>query len=620
MRNDQTPTSTRSPRRLRNALLALLLPAAAAPIVAVAPAHAAADCTTDCVNVSVSPGVDRFKFDVTTSTSAKIATRITTKDGNTTIANTSTPGLTTSYSLGVSNLKQGTHYRYDVYGTDASGNTWRETGYFSTLIRHLTVSFNQLKLIDDSDAVGPGELVGGVQLWTPETNSCAMKDLAPLKRNSITSMSSGTTVSVGASSDLVCTGLGSVVHVQSQIADDDTDWGQDCSSWWPWPWFTTSSWTYVGRNSCADWNSSSLQLTDPSPVYGTGSTSVAFTAESKPAPDHYYGPVPQWTVTGSAKFSHHAPAVSHPATSGGPVKIALSATPKPGSFTVDWAPLSLPGTTILKHQVQWRRTGTATWSSQSVNMPATSTTVNGLEGGKSYDIQVQAEDTYGIKLMRATTAITTEQLPDPTIPPPLPDPPGASPLPNPTTILGWKSGSVVLAPNGSVDFSATVSGDSRPVELQTRRQGAASWKTRATLTSVDNLVAGSYPVLPGINEWRLHAPEHGFSEPATTAVRTVSAASKITGFSTKKASVRKGKILKNTITVSPGAGRKVVVQYKLAGTKTWKRYRTVTASDTGRAVIKLKAFAGTRAWRATVARSADFGTATTTASRVVRGK
>jgi len=601
---DSSPaTTTRIRRRWARFALALVTPAVAVPLLTATPAHAVADCTTDCVAVTVKPGIDRFTFDVKTSTSAKIAGRISSKDGVTTVATTATGGLTTATSLSVSNLKQGTAFRYDVYGTDASGNTWRETGYFSTLVRDVAVHFNQVQITDDSDSGGAGELVGAVQILNEAGNACAVKPLAPLKMTTTTSMSSGSPVSVGSSSDLLCAGTASKVWIQGHLADDDTDAWDDCGDWWPWH-FPAGSWFGLrGGNDCADWNNSSLGLTDPLPALGVASMSVPFTTKAQEDNLNDWDAGPEWTLTGSALFSHHLPALTLPATTGGAVKLPLSVSPKRGGFTVSWTPQSVPATTIYTYLVQWRRPGTATWSNQVVNAPGTSASITGLEGGVGYEIQVLAGDSAGVKQLRSTSYVTTQQLTDP------------------TTLTGWTAGSETGSPGSTVAFTATVSGDPRPVHLQTRRQGESTWTTHASLmTSAGDTVSGSYPVLPGIHEWRLYAPQSGYSQEATSGVRTVSALSSIAGFATTKVSAPAGTMVKDRITVTPGAGREVKVQFRKAGTTTWRTYQKVIASDTGRATVKLKAFAGSSSWRVKVAKSAYFGTAATSGSRVVRGR
>jgi hypothetical protein len=605
MTENTIPLAFRIRRRWTRAALALSVPAAAiaVPVLAAAPAQAAADCTTDCVAVTVTPGLDRFTFAVSTTTSARISGRISSQDGTTTVATTTTPGLTTSTSLSVSNLpKQGTGYRYDVYGTDAAGNTWRETGYFTTLVRDVSVDLGTLQITDDSDSGGAGELVGGVQLIDNVGNTCNVKGLSPLNMTSTTSMSSGSPVSVGSSANLLCTGATADAYVQAYLADDDTDAWDDCDHRWPWV-FHSGSWAASrGSDDCADWNYSSTKLTDPLPALGTGSKAVAFTSTSAEG-DTLDIVGPEWILTGTATFTHRLPATALPATTGAAARLPLTVTPKRGGFTVGWTPQTVPGIPFYKYAVQYRRTGTTTWTTQLVNTPATSATVTGLEGPAGYDIQVLAEDINGNRSLRSASTVTTQ------------------PLTDPTTIGGWLAGDATLAPGTDVPFSATVSGDPRPVHLQTRRQGDASWTTHATLaTNAADQVSGSYPVLPGVREWRLQAPASGYSEAATSAVRLTTATSSIDGFVTTKAVVAAGKVLKDRITVTPGAGRTVVVQFKKAGTSTWRTYQKVTASDSGQATARLKAFAGTRTWRVKVAQSVEHGTAAVSGSRVVRGR
>jgi hypothetical protein len=597
--------ASRIRRRWTRAALALAVPAAAiaVPVLAAAPAQAAGDCTTDCVAVTVTPGVDRFSLGVATTTSARISGRITTDNGATTVATTVTPGHTTSTSLSVSNLKQGATFRYDVHGTDLAGNTWRETGYFTTLVRDVSVDFGTLQITDDGDVGGAGEIVGAVQLLHENGTRCTMKALAPLSLTSTTSLSSGSPMTVPGSADLLCGQTTSSVHLQGYLADDDTDAWDDCGHRWPWNWGNGSWSSHFGGDDCADWNYSTHGLADPLPALGTGSKAVAFTTTANPNGQYDWDAGPEWVLTGTATFHHRVPATTLPATTGGVAKLPLTATPKRGGFTVGWTPQTVPGISFYKYAVQYRRTGTTTWSTQLVDVPATSASVTGLDPLAGYDVQVLAQDINGNRSLRSASTVTTQALTDP------------------TTISGWVPGGATLAPGSSVAFSATVTGDPRPVLLQTRPQGADTWTTHETLaTNAADQVSGSYPVLPGLHEWRLHAPQSGYSEAASSAVRWTEAVSTIEGFLTTKALVPAGTVLKDRFTVTPGAGRSVVVQFRKAGTSRWRTYQRLTASDAGRATARLKAFAGTRTWRVKVAESVEHGTAAVSGSRVVRGR
>lgn len=597
--------ASRIRRRWTRAALALTVPVAAiaVPVLAAAPAQAAADCTTDCVAVTVTPGVDRFGFAVSTTTSARISGRISTDNGATTVATTATPGHTTSTSLSVSNLKQGVTFRYDVYGTDLAGNTWRETGYFSTLVRDVSVDFGTLQITDDGDSGGAGEIVGAVQLLHSDINRCTMKALAPLSLTSTTSMSSGSPMTVPGSADLLCTQTTPSVYLQGHLADDDTDAWDDCGHRWPWHWGYGSWGAHHGGDDCADWNYSDHTLADPLPALGTGSKPVSFTTTANPNGQYDWDAGPEWVLTGTATFTHRLPAAALPATTGAAVKLPLTVTAKRGGFTVGWTPQTVPGISFYKYAVQYRRTGTTTWSTQLVNAPATSATVTGLDPLAGYDVQVLAQDINGQQSLRAASSVTTLALTDP------------------TTISGWLPGGATLAPGTAIAFSATVSGDPRPVLLQTRPQGSDTWTTQETLaTNAADQVSGSYAVPAGLHEWRLHAPQSGYSEAASSEVRYTKAVSTIEGFLTTRAVVPAGTVLKDRFSVTPGAGRTVVVQFKKAGSTTWRTYRKLTASDAGRATARLKAFAGTRTWRVKVAESVEHGTAAVSGSRVVRGR
>jgi hypothetical protein len=571
-----------------------------------APAEAAVDCTTDCVNVSVTPGLDRFTFVVNGTTSVKLNYKITSLDGTKTIATSYTPGYTTTTTLGVSSLpQQGQAYRYQVYGTDLAHNTWKETGYFTTLVRDLSVHFDTVQITDDGDSADAGEIVAAVQLWSQSSSNCARKALAPFSMTSTRTTSSGSPMTVGSTSDLACAGIGSPMSVQGHMADNDVDWWDDeCGSRWPWHFYQGSFGAFVGGDDCADWNYSHTDLYDPLPALGTGTTTKAFTSTAfggSFSTDWDTGP--EWVLTGSAKWTHRKPAISLPATVGAPARFPLTIAPKQGGFSVSWSAPAMPGMAVQQYLVEWRKPGQANWTTLPVNAPATSASVAGLEGGTTYDVQVLAQDINGLRYLRSPATVTTQALAA-------------------TNVGGWDTTAATLPAQSQVPFTATVSGDPRPVQLQVRRSGTESWTTMATYTSdAADQVSGSLTTRIGIDEWRLFAPQSGTFAAAASAVRTINAKTTIDGFVTTKVTKPAGSLVSDEVTVTPGAGREVLVQWRKSDSTTWTTYQTLVADGSGVATAQLKAFAGTTVWRIRTLKSAAHGAlATTTAGRTVVGQ
>lgn len=161
--------------------------------------------------------------------------------------------------------------------------------------------------------------------------------------------------------------------------------------------------------------------------------------------------------------------------------------------------------------------------------------------------------------------------------------------------------------------------------LQSRQVGTTTWTTRATLATswagdaVTPGVTGSLPVRAGIHQWRLHAPAHAGTAAATSAVRTLTARTTITGFATARATKPAGALVKDKVKLTPGSKRTVLVQYRKAGTTTWTTFRTVTANAQGGLTATLKAFPGRSSWRVKAVGSSTHGSAAVTKVRTLRG-
>lgn len=589
-------------RRWARLPLALAVPAAAAlPVLLGAPAaEAASFCTTDCVAVTAQPGVDRLVVDVQGTTPVTLAGRITTQDGTKVLGTTVGTDLVTQDAFTVTGLPAGTTYRYDVWASDVAGNTWRETGYTRTLVRDVTVALSTIEITDDGDLTGAGQIVGAVQL-TDATGSCLRKPLAPFSMTTPRKTSSGPPLDIASTADPSCAGTSASPSVEAHLAEDDTDPWDDCSGTWPWKFPAGGFGNRVGSNDCADWNFSRLQLQDPMAPVGAGSKSVDFTSVSSSGAAGSGDVGPEWVLKGTATFIHRALATSLPLGSVGPAALPVTVDVAQHGFTASWKLPSVPGMDPDGAVVSWREPG-GTWSTRTVQAPTTSTTVDGLDAGTAYEVQVVVHGTAGQHALRALSTVTT--------------------TPITTTLAGW-SGAAVTGKQGTrVSFAATVSGPTgRTVLLQVRGAGAQDWSTRQVLhTSASGQVSGMLPVLTGVRQWRLSAPSYAGASPVDSATRTLTARTTITGFATTRATKPVGTVVKDAIKVTPGKGRTVVVQFRKAGTKVWKTWAKRHASAKGTTTVQLKAFPGTTSWRVKVTRSNLHGSAAVTRTRTIRGR
>jgi hypothetical protein len=192
-----------------------------------------------------------------------------------------------------------------------------------------------------------------------------------------------------------------------------------------------------------------------------------------------------------------------------------------------------------------------------------------------------------------------------------------------TTLTGWTTAPATLRPGTVVKtlVGVTTAAKVRTLRLQYRLPGTTVWKTEMTMQAEPTGKATvAYKVKAGRVAWRLVVDPTAEHAGTVSALRTITAKSAVTGFATKKVTRAKGTILKDAITVSPGAKRTVLVQYRKAGTSTWKTYRTVVASSTGALTVRLKAFKGRHVWRAYVVATAAHGSAAASGLRTVIGR
>jgi hypothetical protein len=192
-----------------------------------------------------------------------------------------------------------------------------------------------------------------------------------------------------------------------------------------------------------------------------------------------------------------------------------------------------------------------------------------------------------------------------------------------TTLTGWTTAPATLRPGTVVKtlVGVTTAAQVRTLRLQYRLPGTTVWKTEMTMQAEPTGKATvAYKVKAGRVAWRLVVDATAEHTGTVSALRTITAKSAVTGFATKKITRARGTILKDAITVSPGAKRTVLVQYRKAGTTTWKTYRTVVASSTGALTVRLKAFSGRHVWRAYVVATATHGSAAASGLRTVIGR
>lgn len=156
MTNTTAPTApaARLRRRLRLGVLALAAPLLAFGATACEPSGCQADCIT---NLALNPSATTATVQTTVPTTVKV--EIFADSSRTILKATKTSSSpATTHNLGIGQLQQAAMYWYKVTATDASNASRWETGSVKTYQRKVDVKINRIHLIDDSDAVGTGEM------------------------------------------------------------------------------------------------------------------------------------------------------------------------------------------------------------------------------------------------------------------------------------------------------------------------------------------------------------------------------------------------------------------------------------------------------------------------------
>jgi hypothetical protein len=587
-------------RRAGAAILATGLAAGTLGVVA-PPATAATGCEADCLpNVSVRVSPDRATFTTIPTASAHVAVRLRPASGGSWQHVDAggafwSAGQVTADTAALGLLKQETAYLYAVTATDTSGFTWEETGTFTTGRREVSVRLDSVVVLDDSDLSGPAALAGAVRI--PLSACPTLGSLEPLTPTSSVAATSPAVLDLDVAG-YSCSGVPATVTVRTLLADDDSAGGVgDCWGAWPAPVFIPTGFATSGATGCYEWTSGGASVSAPGVWDATGkfmAVDVEVTGTGSAGSDLDY------VATGSASFYVTSPTIAH--GTGAPQPLALAAASKDGALAVSWTrPADVLGhLSSTQHEVWWRPVG-GIWSSVVVGA-VSSHSITGLANGTAYEVLIKAKDAGGHPMFRTSTVAT----------------PMAA-----TAITGAAAPSLVAAPGTVVtqSVSVTTGGTARTVQVQGRKAGSAIWTTYASVTTT---AAGAakvgYPVKPGTWSWRLVAPATTSHHAATGPVRVITSRSAIKGFATTARTLRRGSVVKDSLTVTPGAGRAVLVQYRKAGSTVWKTYATKKASSVGAVTVALKAFPGRTSWRTLVKASTVYGTSAVSGVRVLRGR
>jgi hypothetical protein len=405
----------------------------------------------------------------------------------------------------------------------------------------------------------------------------------------------GQTMTHKAAGSLACTQVPSTFSVYTLLVDDDSEFAPlYCAQQPVVNFFTPAGMLSSDHDICHEWTSGSASVTSPLDGWSTGtaSTPIAISASAATSKLAY-------TASGTATFTVAGGGWTGP-TPGAAVTLPATATSGPGSVHVSWSPAPelfplAPAYYLVSHRAQ----GEVAWSTATTT--ATALTISGLTNGTWYDVRIEARD--GLGHGRAATTLTGR--------------PRAT-----STVTGF-TGSVVSSAGSSVvkKVAVTSTGTPREGALLGRRKGTTSYAVvRAFLTDAAGTASVALPVRTGVWEYRLGFDDSGAYAGVESPLVTVASSSTVTGFAGPKKTLKRGKRLALTATVTPGAGRAAVLQYRKAGTTAWVARSSFTASSTGRIALSLKAVKGTRQWRLVVPASNALGAAVVSGIRVVKGR
>ena len=160
-------TPSNYPARRRGSLRRLLAIAVAIASIGAAgvsiasPANAiviTSTCRQDCIStVTIRPAGVSAEIGVTTTVPTKVSV-IATPDGSGASAKGSSNTFKTSHGISLTGLQLSKAYQVKISARDQGGNVHSETRSFRTLTRRLTITVEKIRLLDDSDAVGAGEI------------------------------------------------------------------------------------------------------------------------------------------------------------------------------------------------------------------------------------------------------------------------------------------------------------------------------------------------------------------------------------------------------------------------------------------------------------------------------
>jgi hypothetical protein len=274
-------STTTTPNRLRPLRRIAATVVMAGTLVAMATACEPPGCAKDCVtSVAFNPGVTNTK--VVTTDKAKVNVTVYNESSRTNaVLSKSSNTFATSHSITHGSISPNRTYWYTVTATDEAGKAWKELGSFRAQKRTLTLKITEIKLTDDSDSTGTGELEFGMR-----ATGYTATDFGSVYVNG--DMGSGTTKALSITKTIPNDAAGFVTIAVEGRDDDCEGIGSLCTGGsafdyspggsnddWDWATATTSQITLPGSNGTGTWTATTSGYPVKFTVSGTWTVTYA---------------------------------------------------------------------------------------------------------------------------------------------------------------------------------------------------------------------------------------------------------------------------------------------------------------------------------------------------------
>lgn len=273
-RTSTTPAPAHRP--IRRIVGALLL---AGVLLGFATACEPPGCAKDCVtSVSFNPGTT--KYTVVTTDKAKVTVTLYNESSRTNmVASRSSNSYLTNHVITNGAVSPNRTYWYTVTATDEAGKVYKENGSFQAAKRTIAVKITSIKLVDDSDSVGTGELAFGMKVNATDFGTVYTNgDFGSGQTKSGLTISKSVGPAAPISFKVQVEGLEDDCEGIGSLCNGGTAYSYDpggSSSEWDWATASTGDILVSGENGSGTWSASTSAYALKFSVSGTWTVTYA---------------------------------------------------------------------------------------------------------------------------------------------------------------------------------------------------------------------------------------------------------------------------------------------------------------------------------------------------------